>query len=145
VENPELITAEDIKAEGNAEVRRVMMGRFGMDRYIKEIGAERVSEDEFGILWRVSDGDTFHLAEVVNGTPEPDGVYTRDEIVSRFPKAAAYQDIVSAAPTSRWKTYVLPIPERNELMENRVITTCHEAVAWSYGKKPSEYAPQVRA
>ena len=52
VEEPDRITVELIDAQQNAEVRRVMVERFGAERLIREGGAELVSEDEVGRLWR---------------------------------------------------------------------------------------------
>ncbi|MEU6953235.1 DUF6745 domain-containing protein [Streptomyces sp. NPDC045714] len=71
------LTPERIRAEENAELRRVMLEYYGYDRYLTESGAEPVHRDETGILWRISlsgDEDVV-MVEVVNSTPEPDGTY----------------------------------------------------------------------
>ncbi|MFJ9320047.1 DUF6745 domain-containing protein [Streptomyces globisporus] len=69
------LTPERIRAEENAELRRVMLEYYGYDRYLSESGAEPVHRDETGILWRIAlDGDEdVVMVEVVNSTPEPDG------------------------------------------------------------------------
>jgi hypothetical protein len=69
------LTVERIQAETNAEVRRVMLESFGFERYLRDSGANRVHEDEFGILWRVliPGDEPLTMVEVVNATPEPDG------------------------------------------------------------------------
>ena len=69
------LTVERIRAEANAEVRRVMLEHFGFDRYLRDSGATRVHADEFGVLWRVDipDDEPLTMVEVVNSTPEPDG------------------------------------------------------------------------
>jgi len=79
------LTVERIRAEGNAEVRRVMLEYFGFDRYLRESQAIRVHEDETGVLWRVElPGDEpLVMVEVVNSTPEPDG--TRRTYFLRVP------------------------------------------------------------
>ncbi|MFB7558569.1 DUF6745 domain-containing protein [Streptomyces brevispora] len=71
------LTPERIRAEENAELRRVMLEFYGYDRYLTESGAEPVHRDETGILWRIAlDGDEdVVMVEVVNSTPEPDGTY----------------------------------------------------------------------
>ncbi|MFE2503884.1 DUF6745 domain-containing protein [Streptomyces rubiginosohelvolus] len=71
------LTPERIRAEENAELRRVMLEHYGYDRYLSESGAEPVHRDETGILWRIAlDGDEdVVMVEVVNSTPEPDGTY----------------------------------------------------------------------
>jgi hypothetical protein len=69
------LTVERIRAEDNAEVRRVMLEHFGFDRYLRESGATRTHADECGTLWRIAlPGDEpLVMVEVVNATPEPDG------------------------------------------------------------------------
>jgi hypothetical protein len=69
------LTADRIRGEENAELRRVMLEFYGYDRYLSESGAEPVQRDETGILWRIpltGDEDVV-MVEVVNSTPEPDG------------------------------------------------------------------------
>jgi hypothetical protein len=75
IERPEEITADKIDAETNAEVRRVMLERYGEDRYLRENGATLVHEDARGKLWRKDMGndEPLVMVEVVNSTPEPDG------------------------------------------------------------------------
>ncbi|GAA3378460.1 hypothetical protein GCM10020367_58030 [Streptomyces sannanensis] len=69
------LTLERIRAEENAELRRVMLEYYGYDRYLEESGAQPVHRDETGVLWRIElDGDEpVVMVEVVNSTPEPDG------------------------------------------------------------------------
>ncbi|MFJ6615374.1 DUF6745 domain-containing protein [Streptomyces sp. NPDC091289] len=71
------LTPERIRAEENAELRRVMLEYYGYDRYLTESGAEPVHRDGTGILWRIAlDGDEdVVMVEVVNSTPEPDGTH----------------------------------------------------------------------
>jgi hypothetical protein len=71
------LTAERIGAERNAELRRVMLEHYGYERYLRESGAERVQSDECGALWRLAfrDDEALTMVEVVNSTPEPDGVH----------------------------------------------------------------------
>ncbi|MEV8020253.1 DUF6745 domain-containing protein [Streptomyces sp. NPDC086554] len=69
------LTPARIRAEENAELRRVMLEHYGYDRYLTESGAEPVHRDETGVLWRiqlVGDEDVV-MVEVINSTPEPDG------------------------------------------------------------------------
>ncbi|WP_405793069.1 DUF6745 domain-containing protein [Streptomyces sp. NBC_01506] len=64
-----------IRAEENAELRRVMLEFYGYDRYLAESDAKPISKDETGILWRIAldDDEDVVMVEVVNSTPEPDG------------------------------------------------------------------------
>lgn len=71
------LTPERIRAEENAELRRVMLEYFGYDRYLAESGARPVDRDETGVLWRIelADDEDVAMVEVVNATPEPDGTF----------------------------------------------------------------------
>jgi hypothetical protein len=105
------LTAQEIRAESNAEMRRVMVEYFGYERYLRETGATEVHSDEFGTLWRaeVPGDEPLVMVQVLNSTPEPDG--TR-------------------------RTYFLRVPPN--------IATAREAVAWTFGLIPEEYAPQLQ-
>ncbi|MGW2559215.1 DUF6745 domain-containing protein [Streptomyces sp. NPDC001514] len=71
------LTAERIRTEENAELRRVMLEFYGYDRYLSESGAQPVHRDETGVLWRIAlaDDEDVVMVEVVNSTPEPDGTH----------------------------------------------------------------------
>jgi len=74
---PETIAAGEITAERNAEVRRVMLERYGQARYIRESGAQVVHRDDWGTLYRAElvDDEPLVMVNVLNATPEPDGSY----------------------------------------------------------------------
>ncbi|GAA4792903.1 hypothetical protein GCM10023329_51370 [Streptomyces sanyensis] len=69
------LTPGRIRAEDNAELRRVMLESYGYDRYLADSGAEPVHRDATGVLWRIAlaDDEDVAMVEVVNSTPEPDG------------------------------------------------------------------------
>lgn len=71
------LTPQRIREEENAELRRVMLEHYGYDRYLEESDAKPVHRDESGVLWRIElEGDEpLVMVEVVNSTPEPDGVH----------------------------------------------------------------------
>ena len=75
IEHPEKITAARVRDEPNAEIRRVMLSRFGEARYLQEIGAKLIQQDRFGELYRTDmNGDEpLCMVKVMNSTPEPDG------------------------------------------------------------------------
>ena len=75
VETPATLTPAEILAEPNAEVRRVMLARFGEERFVRESGALPVHCDGFGDLYQVDvPGDEpLVMIRVLNSTPEPDG------------------------------------------------------------------------
>ena len=76
IERPGQITVADIDRAVDIHVRRCMIERLTPERFIASGAAFRISEDETGILWekRWPDGDAWAAIEVVNGTPEPDGM-----------------------------------------------------------------------
>ncbi|MEW2409289.1 DUF6745 domain-containing protein [Streptomyces griseoviridis] len=69
------LTPERIRAEENAELRRVMLEHYGYDRYLTDSGAQPIDRDETGTLWRISlaGDEAVVMVEVLNSTPEPDG------------------------------------------------------------------------
>jgi hypothetical protein len=79
IERPHQITALLIRIEANAERRRCMIERFGIERFLRELDAKLVSEDDSGRLWRVdfARAEDYAVLEVENGTLEPDGTRRR--------------------------------------------------------------------
>jgi hypothetical protein len=71
------LRVQDIQAQANAELRRVMLESYGFDRYLRDAGATRVHEDGTGTLWRAEfdDDQPLVMVEVLNATPEPDGTH----------------------------------------------------------------------
>jgi hypothetical protein len=51
IENPETITVDDIFEEENQEIRRVMMEKMGMRRFLIEAKPEILDEDSHKINW----------------------------------------------------------------------------------------------
>ena len=72
---PQSLTPAEIDAEKNAEVRRVMIERYGQDHYLMESNAKEIHRDEFGVLYRkeIAGDEALVMVKVVNSTPEPDG------------------------------------------------------------------------
>jgi hypothetical protein len=77
VTRPEWITVKHIETEENAEIRRVMIERFGQSRYLTESGATEIHRDDFGTLYRkeIPGDEPLVMVKVVNSTPEPDGSF----------------------------------------------------------------------
>jgi hypothetical protein len=117
IEAPKTLTVEQITGEQNVEVRRVMVERFGMDRYMKEAGGKLVDEDtdELGKprkLWKLAqaDDEDIVMVELVNSTVEPDGEF---------------------------KHYMLRVsPECG---------TAWDAVAWTWGMRADDYLLSVQS
>ena len=52
IDAPSSLTVTEIEEEKNAEVRRVMIERFGQSRFLLESGAKEIHRDDFGIIYR---------------------------------------------------------------------------------------------
>lgn len=146
IESPHSITVERIANERNAEVRRVMIDRYGAARYLMDSGAEVIARDDYGVLYRheVPQDEPMVMVRVLNTTPEPDGSLSREDAERVFGRDAVRRslDIMKAlghpvASEPRWKEYMLRVPP--------VISTAHEAVAWTFGKTPEQYAPSIES
>lgn len=69
---------QHIQTETNAEVRRIMIERYGEDRYIVDSGMRAVAHDEqFGTLYfeQHNVGRPIAKIRVINRSPEPDGSF----------------------------------------------------------------------
>ena len=78
VERAETVSVAAIDAEQNAEVRRVMLERYGLARFLRDAGAERLDHNErWGTLYRraMADDEPLVMVEVINRSPEPDGSF----------------------------------------------------------------------
>jgi hypothetical protein len=142
---PGSITAAEIEAEENAEIRRVMMDQLGWERYLRESGAKQLHRDDCGILWRkeVADDEPLVMVEVLNSTPEPDGTMSRDEAAERFAPGTpvCHDDMMiplEQAPRGlRFKGYMLRVPPD--------MKTARAAAAWTFGLKEEEYQPAMQS
>ena len=77
VVSPELITISEIESEQNVEVRRVMIDRYGLERFLIDSQAVEIHRDEFGVLYRkeITGDEALVMLKVINSTPEPDGSF----------------------------------------------------------------------
>jgi hypothetical protein len=130
IEHPEAISVARIDSERNSEIRRVMIERFGLARYVQESGADVVCEDKDPLgfprrlLRKPTRGNVpeITMVELTNSTPEPDG--TR-------------------------KKYVLCVhPELRPLLGDGRFgdpqkLTCHNACASTFGLRGEDYQPLV--
>lgn len=128
ITDPSRLTIEAIHAERNTEIQRVMIERFGWDRYAAECGAEIVDHDErWGTLYRrQQDGEDILFLKVINGSPEPDGSFR--------------QYVLPVAPNCE----PLPDPDDpNERLGNPQELTALNAVASTYGLTGHDYEALV--
>jgi len=133
IEDPESVTVASIDAEANAEVRRIMVERYGTERFVKDADAQVIHEEEVdGLPARLyrrdfPDGTWALAVSVRNGTPEPDG--TRREFWLR--------------PHPELRPLPDPDDPNGELGEPQELT-CRAAIASTYGKRAEDYMPLER-
>jgi hypothetical protein len=77
IERPDAITVSQIRTTRNLEVRRVLLERYGLDRYLRDADATLAQVDDYGRLWRceLPGDEPLVMVEVVNATAEPDGTF----------------------------------------------------------------------
>jgi hypothetical protein len=98
-------TWKDIESQQNAEVRRVMINKYGQERYIIDSGLKPIHQDDWGTLYEKvfpDDPEPLRVVKVVNSTPEPDGTY-KDYFHRVDPKAYGGVKIAHAAVASLWR------------------------------------------
>ena len=117
IEQPESLKPSDVLKEANAEVRRVMVERLGVDRFLTGVKAKVRHEDTDNLghrrrLLTVAQPQDEELVavEVTNSTREPDGT---------------------------WKSYILRVPP--------TMRSCAEAVAWTFDLSEKEYQPAMES
>jgi len=116
----ERITVDSIHKEDNTEVQRVMIERFGWDRYADECGAVVLDHDErYGTLMKGPGG---LFLRVVNRSPEPDGSF-RNYILPVMDNCEPLPD---------------PMDPNGELGEAQALTA-RNAVASTFGMTGEEY------
>jgi hypothetical protein len=70
------ITFEQIMTEQNAEIKRVMIERFGEDKFVESLGGEPVDDNpQFGKLYRIDYGDSEPLVLVRVECPSTGRIY----------------------------------------------------------------------
>ena len=95
IEKPETITVDEIRAEQNAEIRRVMIFRYGPERFLRDSGAIPKQDDGYGELFEIpGPAGAEKWVRVVNGSAEPDGSY-RDFLLPTFPDVQTAQEAVA--------------------------------------------------
>ena len=126
IETPEKITTKAIDKETNLELRRIMISIYGSAKYILDAGAEKLHEDEFGVLYKKSMKDDVDIVmvKVINSTPEEDGTF--------------HEYFLQVDPQLR------PMLEGNQFGDPQEMTA-RNAVASTFGKRGEEYAPEIES
>jgi hypothetical protein len=124
IEHPELVTVARIEAERNAELKRVMVDRYGMARYVRDAQFEVLDEDTdpLGQPRRLLRRADVMVVELTNSTIDAEG--TR----------RVYH--IPVEPELR------PMLERGQMGEPQKLTALN-AVASTYGMRGEEYVLAV--
>lgn len=135
VMDPASTTAEQIDQERNVEIRRVLVERYGINRYILESGADVIHHDVTGMLCRklVEGDEPITMVRVLNATPEPDGSLSRNQAIAIFGEAA--HAAMNSPLDARFKDYMIRVPPW--------MATAREAVAWTFGLDAEDYHPSL--
>jgi hypothetical protein len=115
IEQPERITVDLIEKETNAEIRRIMMDRFGIERYVRESGAATLDSCDanhpiLGLrtakLYRkeVPGDEPIVMLDMLNSTPEPDGS-TKRYMIRVDPNAYGGVETCLAAMASTYRMF----------------------------------------
>jgi hypothetical protein len=122
VEHPAQISVRKINAEQNAEVRRVLLERFGFARFLHESGAQLLDEqlDNLGHpirLYRqeIAGDEPLVMVEVTNSTPE-------------------LMVQADGSNSLQFKRYTLRVPPN--------MVSAKEAIAWTFDLPVSLYNPE---
>lgn len=70
-------TVENIERQDNVETRRVLIDRYGIQKYILDTGGQIVHHDRYGTLYRKNqlNDEPIMLVRLTNSSPEPDGSF----------------------------------------------------------------------
>jgi hypothetical protein len=123
------LTLERILKESNAEVARVMVSLYGEARFLRDVGAEVVHQDDFGTLYRYRlHGRNLLMVKVVNSTPQPDGSF-KNYFLGVHPELRPLPPV----GTSAWFADHPP-----------QALTARNAVASTFSMTGEEYSPDVQ-
>lgn len=77
IEQPELLPRGYIENEANVELRRHLIERYGVGRFLADAGAKLIHQDQRGKLWScaLENDELMVFVEVINRTMEPDGSF----------------------------------------------------------------------
>ncbi len=77
IKQPQKLFIRHIEAESNAELRRIMIEIYGLERFIKDSSAKQIHQDNYGTLYRkeLRGDEAVIVVKVKNSTPEPDGSF----------------------------------------------------------------------
>lgn len=118
---PETITVKDILAQTNAEIRRVLIEKYGMEKFLKDGEYKEFAKDSYGVLYenpKIDSEDTMGLRRLLrleDSTPDERGVR---------------------------EVYIQSMPVRHPQTQ-ALLDTPHNCVCWSFDLPEGAYAPLI--
>ena len=167
IERPNEITIKKINDEESVEVRRVMLDKFGWDRYLLESKAEVIDKSEWGILYRqpIPEDEDCVMVRLLNASAGRYGNLTKEQALDvfgedawineirrifkeekpEFPKSEADANPQKASKMVRLKDW----HEEGKLHDYFIrvpptTKTAKGAVAWMAYFDESHYSPEVQ-
>jgi hypothetical protein len=135
IEDASSITPARIDKENNAEVRRVMMDKFGVDKYLLATNAKLVNDRSLFKTDEEMEYDHKHFGKI----------YHKDIAGDEPIKVCIVQngtfEYTEEMPNGGYKMYTLRIPPT---IDGKTSFTARRAVAWSYGLTEPEYEILIR-
>lgn len=125
----EPVTVDVIDQEENAEISRKLIERYGLQKYIEDSNAEKIAEDEWGILYRkdVLNDEPIVMVSVLNSTPEE---YEYEGLEERLEKREFRRSELGTP--GKYKRYMLRVPPDTK--------TPLQGLAWMADMTEEEYA-----
>jgi hypothetical protein len=129
IDSPETLTIEQIDSQSNAEIKRIMMEKYGWGKYLKSSGSVLIDEytDQLGHpvkLWKKELGENFRqpivMIELTNSTIE--GLYDN---------SGTFTPHLNENGEQYHKSYMFNVPPE--------ITSAKKAHLWHCGFNPAEY------
>jgi hypothetical protein len=133
ITHPEKITAELIDKEENAEVKRIMIERFGMDKYLSSGNAKLIDES------------------IESATGNVRQLYQKEIQGPEETIKALFLKLIDATPQADGtrRQFIIPVhPECRPILHNDTLgkeqeLTALNAVASTFGLYGHEYCPQI--
>jgi hypothetical protein len=164
IERPNEITAQKINDEESVEVRRVMLDKFGWDRYLLESNASVIDKSEWGVLYHqpIQEDEDCVMVRLLNASAGRYGNLTKDQALEVFGEDAWVNESRRPSDIKGFPKNTDVNPEKKSEMVRlkdwheagklhdyfiRVpptTKTAKEAVAWMAFFDASQYSPEVQ-
>jgi hypothetical protein len=124
------VTLKDIQDTPNAELRRIALELYGYKNYIVDINAKKISEDQWGELYKVDmlDDEPLVVVSMLNSTPEL-------EQGMGLEQRAEFRETELGKRGEWYKRYLLRVPPNT--------STPLEGLAWTFQMTPEQYAKNL--